>query len=93
MIPTDELSLLSLLLCVSAAAIVLDDTAGADVTDVTMPVPMEVSRIDGMVLPSSAVEVASLLNIIEEIGMTVVVSVIVAVEIVSRIIIIQQESE
>ena len=74
MIPTDEPSLLSLLLCVSAAAIVLvvivlDDTI-VDVTDVTMPVPMEVTNIDVVVLSSSTVEAASLLNISEEIGMT-----------------------
>ena len=85
MIPTDEPSLLSLLLCLSASVIVLDDTVGADVTDVTMPVPTEVSCIDVIVLPSSAVEVATLLNMIEEIGMIVVVSVIGTVEIVSRI--------
>ena len=86
MIPTDEPSLLSLLLCAFAAVTVLDDTAGVDVTDVTMPVPMEVT-------PSFAVEVTSLLNIIEETGMIVLVSVNGAVEIAHRIIIIQQKSE
>ena len=93
MIPTDEPSLLSLLLCVSTAVTVLDDTAGVDVTDVTMRAPMEVTNIDVVVVSSSAVRIAPLLNIVKETGMIVAVSVIGAVEIVSRITFIQQKSE
>ena len=135
MIPTDDPSLLSLLLCVSGAGTVLvvivldiisvldvtvpvvigdivdvtilDDTTEINVTGVSMPLlvlatvevvdikvliidPMEVTGIDVMVLSSLAVKevsmatVASLLNISEETGMIVVVSMIGTVEIVRR---------